>query len=156
VNVARAAIVCMVAVLAAAQPAAKTQRIHTVFIEPFGNKPGAGALRDVFIDKLQRSHKVKITDSRDQADAVIVGSGEMWIKGYMSSNPRIRYVTHESRAVYGGYLSIELKDRQNETLWSYLVTPGKAGAEDAASSMATQMVKKIAPVLEEGPGPRSH
>jgi len=79
------------------------------------------------------------------ADLVLGGGGEIWIRGYRSLNPRSGRLPSDGAPVYGGYLSVELKNKDGVTLWSYLVTP-TADAENVSKDLA----KKIAKHLPEG------
>jgi hypothetical protein len=82
------------------------------------------------------------------ADFVISGMGETYIRGYLSSNPRVRYLNSDARPVYGGYLSIELKNQEGETVWSYLVTPRRFGPEDINQNLAGQMARRLAEQIQ--------
>lgn len=123
------------------------QQIKSVYVDSFGAKPGAKELRASLIAALEKSHKVKVAATPGQADAVLGGSGETWIRGYYSLNPRVRYVTSDAHAVYDGFLSVELKSPHEETLWSYLVTPRHFGQERIDRNLADQMAKKILAAL---------
>jgi len=129
------------------QAAPPLPEIRTLYIASFGDNNGARSLRESLVRKLRSNPKLSIVDNPGQADAVIGGSGEIWVKGYYSLNPRIRFNTHDAHPVYGGYLSVELKDRNKETIWSYLATP-PSGSEDAAGNMTSQMAKRLAAFLE--------
>lgn len=134
----------------AGQPGVSLQQIKSVYVDSFGAKPGARELRASLIAALEKSHKLKVAAAAGQADAVLSGSGETWIRGYYSLNPRVRYVTSDAHAVYGGFLSVELKSPREETLWSYLVTPRHFGPEQIDRNLADQMAKKILAALSSG------
>src|ERR1700728_4365022 len=51
--------------------------------------------------------------------------------------------------VYGGYVAVELRNKQGVTLWSDLVTPGPS-SEDAAKDLAKLIAKHVAYTLELG------
>jgi len=85
-----------------------------------------------------------VAETPETADAALTGSGAVWIKGYYSLNPRARSVGENAHPVYGGYLSVELKGRQNEVLWSYLVTPRRYGPDAISRNLAGQIAKKLA------------
>jgi hypothetical protein len=89
-----------------------------------------------------------VAASPQAADAVIGGTGETWIRGYYSLNPRVRSVGSDAHPIYGGYLSVELKGRGGETLWSYLVTPRRFGPEDIGRNLCGQIVRKLVEVLK--------
>jgi hypothetical protein len=103
-------------------------------VEPFGDNPGASSLR---------TELVRLLAKNSSADFVIAGTGETFIKGYLATNPRVRYLNSDARPVYGGYLSLELKNSDHETVWSYLVTPRRFGPANINHDLASQMVRKL-------------
>jgi hypothetical protein len=125
------------------QNADSLKQVKTVYVAPFGDKPGSGELRASVVARLRKSRAIEVVPDAGHADAVLSGTGEMWIKGYYSLNPRIRNVSSDAHAIYGGYLSVELKGKHNEILWSYLVTPHKGGAGEVSRDLADQLVKQI-------------
>jgi len=127
--------------------AASAQAVKRVYVDPFGNKPGAEKLHDALIEELRKSHQVVVAQSPGEADVVISGTGETWIRGYYTLNPRVRSIT-EAHPIYGGYLSVELKARGGETLWSYLVTPRRFGPEDIGRNLCGQIVHKLLEVVK--------
>jgi hypothetical protein len=133
---------------ARAQTAAALGAVKSVYVEPFANKPGAEGLRADLIAELRKSHRVSVAASPQAADAVIGGTGETWVRGYYSLNPRVRSVGSDAHPIYGGYLSVELKGRGGETLWSYLVTPRRFGPEDIGRNLCGQIVRKLVEVLK--------
>jgi hypothetical protein len=130
-----------------AQSASSLEHVDRIFVGSFGNSAEAQQVRQAFIDELRRHGKPGIADSAAQSDAVLTGSGEVFIKGYYSLNPRARSIGEDAHPVYGGYLSVELKGRQNEILWSYLVTPHRFGSEPIGRNLAAQIVKKLREAL---------
>lgn len=120
-------------------------------MEPFASKPGASNLRSELVKLLARSPGIKLSDDPSSADFVISGTGETFIKGYLGTNPRVRYLNSDAKPVYGGYLSLELKNSTHETVWSYLVTPRRFGPEDINLNLAGQMVRKVAEAIQAQP-----
>jgi hypothetical protein len=120
-----------------------------IFVEPFGDKPGAARLRDEIVTLLGKERSVAIAADTSSADLIVAGSGETYIKGYLGTNPRVRYLNSDARPVYGGFLSVELKGRDQETIWSYLVTPRRFGPEDINRNLAGQMVRKLIEAIQE-------
>ncbi len=116
-------------------------------MEPLAGKQGAEALRNSLISELRKAHRVTVVTAPQDADAVLGGTGETWVRGYYSLNPRVRNVS-DAHPIYGGYLSVELKGRQNETLWSYLVTPNRSGFDDIGRNLAGQIVRKLVEALK--------
>jgi hypothetical protein len=125
------------------QDAAHLGSVRRLFVGSFGEKPGATALRDNVAALLSRSHTVTVVNKSEGADGVLDGTGEVWVKGHYSLNPRQREVNADSQPIYGGYLSVELKGKGDETLWSYLVTPHPHVTGDIHKDLAGHVVKKL-------------
>lgn len=119
------------------------EHVNRVFVGSFGNSAEAQQVRHAVVDDLRRHGKPGVADSEAQSDAVLTGSGEVFVKGYFSLNPRARSIGEDAHPIYGGYISVELKGRQNEILWSYLVTPHRFGPEQIGRNLAAQIVKKL-------------
>lgn len=126
-----------------AQAPASLNDIKNVYVDSFGNKPGAVDLRGKIISELEKSPRFHVVENASEADAVLAGSGEVWVKSYYSLNPRNRSVNSDTQALYAGYLSIELKDKKGETLWSYLATPHSSAAGSVSRNLAKLVVKKL-------------
>ena len=142
------AVLCLCGIYGAGgQTAVSMAAVKSVYVGPFAEKPGAAALRADLISELRKSHRLSVAASPEAADAVITGAGETWIRGYYSLNPRVRN-TSDAYPIYGGYLSIELKGRGGETLWSYLVTPKRFGSEDIGRNLCGQIVRKLVDALK--------
>jgi hypothetical protein len=132
------------------QNAERLRSVKRVFIGSFGEKPGASALRDSVAAMLEKSRGITVVKTPAEADAAVFGTGEVWIKGHFSLNPRQRQVNADSQPIYGGYLSVELKGKGDETLWSYLATPQRDVRGDIHKELAGRVVKKLlAAVAEE-------
>ena len=129
-----------------AQPRAPLARIERLFVEQFPAKNGLGKVRNELVVRLQRLNAFTIVTDRSKADATLSGDGEIWVKGYASLNPRSGRSPRDGTPVYGGYLSVELKDAKNNTLWSYLAAPESASSE-IAKALASQVGKHLADVL---------
>ena len=114
-----------------------------VFVQPFASKSGAPELRSELLKLLSKEPGVAIAGDPSSADFIVSGSGETYVKGYFGTNPRVRYLNSDAKPVYGGFLSVELKTPDGETVWSYLVTPRRFGPEDINQNLAGQMVRKL-------------
>lgn len=125
--------------------------IRTLCVEGFQGKAGSADLRTKVVGRLRALGKFQLVDDPSSADAVLHGTGELWIKGYLSASPHNPSSLHEP--VYGGYLSLQLESRSGETLWSYLVTPGRLRWKSAADDMADRGVRLMATALERGSAP---
>jgi hypothetical protein len=130
-----------------AQTATSLEQVGRVFVGSFGTSAEAQQVQHALIDELRRHGKPEIADSAAKSDAALTGSGEVYVKGYYSLNPRARSVGEDAHPTYGGYISVELKGRQNEVLWSYLVTPHRLGPEPIGRNIATQIVKRLREAL---------
>jgi hypothetical protein len=134
--------------IAAGQPPTR------LFVEPFANRGGA-ALREAVVKLLGERKDIVLAGTAADSDRVLDGQGETYVKGYLSLNPRVRYVNSDSRPVYKGFLSVELKDRNEDPLWSYLATPRRYGPEDVNRNLAAQVVERLLQFLTK-PGSASH
>jgi hypothetical protein len=123
-----------------------------VFVELLGTKSGAVQLRNELVRLLEKDHRVTLVSDASSAEFIISGEGETYIKGYVGTNPRVRYLNADARPVYGGFLSVEVKNRERETIWSYLVTPRRLGSEDVNRNLTGQLVRKLVGAIEEQQG----
>lgn len=119
--------------------------IRNIFVDTFQGKLGADQLRQQVVDRLRQTSKFHLVDNASDADAIVHGSGEIWVEGHVALNPHGS--TRET--VYSGYLSLEVKSKSGETLWSYLVTPGRMYS-DAARDMADHIVRLMVTALMQG------
>jgi len=123
-----------------------------LYVEPFTTKAAPEKLRVDVIAELGRQSGIVLAASESSADAILGGGGEVWIKGYRSLNPRSGRLPAYGTPVYGGYLSVELKNAMGETFWSYLATPETA-SEDVAKELARRIAKHVAAALEQEQAP---
>jgi hypothetical protein len=123
-----------------------------VFVEPLGVKSGAAQLRNELVRLLEKEHRITLVSEPASADFVVSGEGETYIKGYVGTNPRVRYLNGDARPIYGGFLSVEVKNRDHDTIWSYLVTPRRLGSEDISRNLTGQIVRKLVGAIEEQQG----
>lgn len=116
-----------------------------------GDKPAFEEVRSLLIAELRKSKVFTMARSEGDAGAVLSGHGDLWIKGYYSLNPRAGTAPANGQPIYGGYISVELKDRSGDTLWSYLATP-HYGSQNMARDLAKDVVKHLleSPVAKEG------
>jgi hypothetical protein len=121
--------------------AAGGQGVLRIYVEPFANR--GGALHDEVVKLLRHQKAIVVVANPSEADRVLAGRGETHVRGYLARNPRVRYLNNDSRAIYGGFLSVEFKNTSDETLWSYLVTPRRFGSEDINQNLAEQIVAKL-------------
>ena len=135
----------------AKQSAASISQVKKVYVDTLGDKKGANELREALVERLRKSHEVQVVSNAAEADAVITGSGEIWVKGHYNTSARPS--KNNEVPIYGGMLSVELKGKNDETLWSYLVTPSKMRWTSVAQDLAAQTVKKLVETLRNGDKP---
>jgi phosphate transport system substrate-binding protein len=128
-------------------PSAKAAR--RIYVEPFTTRDGSQKLRADVIGELRKQSSVAVTETESAADLLLGGGGEVWVKGYVSLNPRSGRSPSSGQAVYAGYLSVELRNKRGETLWSDLVTPGGA-TEDVFKDLAKRIAKHVGEGMEQG------
>jgi len=132
----------LVCLLFCALPGA-AQNVRNVFVDSFGDKPGSSELRQQVTAELRKSQNFHVVDTPAQADLVLSGTGEVWVKSHYSLNPRNRSVNSDAQGVYTGYLSAELKDKKGETVWSYLAAPHSSGSRGVSRILARLVVRKM-------------
>jgi hypothetical protein len=134
----------------AAQTATNLKDVQRIYLNSFGSKPGASELRDRVAAEIGKSHTLRVVANPAEADAVLGGDGEVWVKGHFSMNPRDRSI-NDAQTVYAGYLSVELQGKKNDTLWSYLATP-HAASHDVNRDLARVVVKKLTGAIQAEAG----
>ena len=139
------------------EPAFAWQGSHSatrrLYVEPFTTKSGAERLREDVTAELRKLTSFSIVAVEEKADLVLGGGGEIWIKGYRSFSPRSHMkMPANGIPIYGGYLSVELKNRQGLTVWSYLATPD-AASEDVSKGIAKRIAKHLVAALAEAEVP---
>jgi hypothetical protein len=117
-------------------------KIKRIYVDSFGSTGGMNDFKKVMSARLRKSHEWEVVDTPDKADATLEGRGEIWIRGYYSLNPRAGTSPANGQPVYGGYVSVELKDTRGETLWSYLATL-HSDSTNACRDLSGQVVKHL-------------
>jgi len=125
----------------------KLAGIKRIYVAPFPAKSGSVKLREDLMAELRRLGSPAVAATESDADAILSGDGETWIKGYRSLNPRSGRLPSDGQPVYAGFLSVELADTRGETIWSYLVTLGPA-SENISKDLAKQIAKRLAEALK--------
>jgi phosphate ABC transporter phosphate-binding protein len=157
---ARIFLYCMAALIAVCAPAqaapadspAQTPASgRKIFVDTFQGKLGSAQLRDKVIARLRESHEVTIVAGAQDADIIVHGAGEIWLKGYVAINPHPTASVRQP--VYGGYLSLELQNRNGAVLWSYLVTPGRLHWSGVGQDMAGHIVRLMLAALRQAGSP---
>ena len=136
--------VTLAALLATTALAWQAPPARHLYVEPFTTKDGAEKLRDDVTAELRKLSSVSLAANETDADLILGGGGEIWVRGYRSLNPRSGESPSNGTPVYGGYLSVELRDKAGVTLWSYLVTPNATNGDASSKNLATQIAKHVA------------
>lgn len=139
-------IVLLLCLLASLSAAAQGSGTRHVYVDIPGAQAGANELRDELIAQLRRTGAVALVEQRSAADVILAGNGEIWVKGYVSLNPRSGRSLSNARALYSGFLSVELKDAKGRILWSDLVNP-HAPSETLAKDLSKQVARHVADAL---------
>jgi phosphate transport system substrate-binding protein len=133
--------------LAWAQTGSGARRLY---VEAFATKEGAEKLREDVTAELRKLNSVSLVPTESNADLTLGGGGEIWIRGYRSFNPRSHMkLPTNGVPIYGGYLSVELKNKKGVTVWSYLATPATA-SEDISKDLSKRIAKHLAEALSLG------
>jgi phosphate transport system substrate-binding protein len=143
-------LLCLGSRLARGQHASALSQVKTVYVQDFEGGEGAALLHDGLVQRLSQPRfqtRFQIVSSREAADAFLKGSGHVWIRAYISTS--VRTPQRDRRAVYGGYLSLELVGARGEPLWSWLVTPGKLTWNNIVDDLAGHAAKRL---LEDAEG----
>ena len=126
-----------------------TKAAKRLYVEVFATKVDAEKLREDVTAELQKFSSVSLVPDESSADLVLGAGGEVWIRGYRSFSPRNHIkVPSNGTPIYGGYLSVELKNKRGITVWSHLVTPS-GGSEDFSKDLSKQIAKNLAEALSQ-------
>jgi phosphate ABC transporter phosphate-binding protein len=126
---------------ACGQTTAQLSQVKTIYVEPLAGYSGAQKLRESLVKRLAKSGRYKVVNDAASADAVMKGTGTLWVRGYSAIN--VREPASNQVPMYGGYLSVQLNFRNGDPLWSYLVTPGKPGWKTIVDDMTATLVKQL-------------
>jgi phosphate transport system substrate-binding protein len=141
-----------------AQTVQSLSQIRRIFVEPLGEGTLGSEFRDRVIDRLRKDGHLTVVEAREQADAVMSGSGEVWVTGYVSVSPRTASTTKQT--VFSGFLSARVVGSNNEVLWSYLVTPRKVEwggiVHDLADNLTTKLLEAREKTIEAAATTRPH
>ena len=135
-----------------AQAAEQLSQVKKLYVDSLGTDAYAAGMHEELVRRLRKSHAVQVVSNPQQADALIKGTGRVWVTGYASLSPHTRGL---SQPTFEGYLSAELVGKNGETLWSYLVSPSKFSWNGISDDLARQLASKLLAALkgEEQPQP---
>lgn len=134
------------------QSAETLSQVTRVYVGSLGDKQGAADIRDKLRQRLRKSRDIEVVGSPSEADAIVTGTGEIWVKGYISANPKRSSYSHEP--VYDGYLSVDLQGKGDKTLWSYRATPGKFLWHGVTQDLVSRVAKQLLADLKQNAGIR--
>lgn len=129
-----------------AQSAETLSQVKKVYVESFGQDEAAGNLREKTIQQLRKNKRLEVIATPNGADAIVKGNGSIWLVGYTSTNPRAP--SSARQPILHGFLSIEVVGKNDEPLWSYLVTARKLRARSITDDLAEQVVTRLSAALE--------
>src|SRR5277367_3401642 len=132
----QAAVILAAGRSAQAQTAETLSQVRKVYIESFGRGDAATGLRAEAIKQIRKNGRLEVVTSPTEADAIVKGNVSIWATGSVSAEPRAS--SNSSVRVFHGFLSVEIDGRNNEPLWSYLVTPSKFRTGTIIQDLANQ------------------
>jgi len=143
---------CLAALLFLAAPAhAQTadalNQIRKIYVDTFTGKLGGPDLQQRIINSLRKNSSLEVVADPSHADALLKGTGESWVRAYISVSTRASANTKSP--VYGGYLSAQITGKDGETLWSYLVTPNRYSTSDIREDLAEQLTRRMLAALHD-------
>jgi phosphate transport system substrate-binding protein len=127
-----------------AQTADSLSQLRKIYIDTSAARPDPTEMRQHLIDSLRNDHSLEIITDQTHADAILKVSSEIWVKAYISVNPR---VPGNKYPVYGGFLSAQLIGKGGDTFWSYLVTPSKYASTGIHQDLSDQLIKNLLATL---------
>jgi phosphate transport system substrate-binding protein len=122
-------------------------QVKKIYVEPLGQGKLGDEFRERVIARLRKDGRFDIVESSAAADAVMSGTAQIWVTGYVSTTPRSPSTS--KHAVYTGFLSARVTSKSNEVLWSYLVTPRKFAWGGIVHDLADNLASKLLDAEEE-------
>jgi phosphate transport system substrate-binding protein len=131
---------------AQAQIADALSQVKTIYIDTTGARPDAAEMRKHLVESLRKDHTLTVVTEQSQSDAILKATSEIWVKAYLSVNPR---APGNKYPVYGGFLSAQLIGKDGDALWSYLVTPSKYASSGIHQDLSDQLIKNLLATLHD-------
>jgi hypothetical protein len=125
------------------QSAESLSQVERVFVDSLGAEEGATELRDALIKALGKYSDIRVVATASEADAVIRGSGKIWVTGSMRVGPHGGI----SQKTWDGYLQVELVGKRNKTLWTFRTTPSSFPWNGIVRDLASHLAKNLMAVL---------
>jgi hypothetical protein len=126
---------------AGAQSVDSLSQVKALYVEAFTGGGAAAELHDNLVHRLAKSSRFRLVQSSKDADAIVEGTGQIWVRGYITTNPRAPQTNRH--AVFGGYLSLEVVDGNGQPLWSWLVTPSRFAWNSIVDDLVGHAVKQL-------------
>jgi len=123
-----------------AEAAESLSQVKKIYVDSLGTDNGAAKMRERLVQRLRKSHEVQVVADPKESDALIKGTGRIWITGRTSLSPHSHSA---SQPTFGGFLSVEVVGKDGSTLWSYLVSPSNFPWNSISDDLARQMVSKL-------------
>ncbi len=136
------------ALAASAERVDSLAQVKTIYVGAFTGGQEAAHLRESFLRRLAHG-RFQLAQSPQSADAILAGTAQIWVKGYVAINPRTP--STDRQAVYAGYLSVEVTSADGQPLWSWLVTPGKLTWSNIVDDLATRAARRLLDAAEAAP-----
>lgn len=127
------------------QTAESLSQVKTVYVDSLGTEEGATELRDAMMKALRKNRGIQVVATASEADAVIMGSGKIWITGSIHVGPHGGL----SQKSYSGYLQVELMGKGGKTLWSFHATPSRFPWNGVVWDLASRVVKYLMETLRQ-------
>lgn len=127
------------------QTAESLSQVRKIFVDSLGTEEGGTELRNALIKALRKNKSIQIVETANEADAVIKGTGKIWVTGYIHVGPH----GGMSEATYDGYLQAVLKGKDDKTLWSRRVTPSKFPWNGIVPDLAGHFANELSEALRQ-------
>jgi phosphate ABC transporter phosphate-binding protein len=129
-----------------AQSATGLKQVKTLYVDSLGNGKSAVAMRDYIEHRLRKNHELRIATDPHEADAILKGTTRIWAIGRDSLSPR----SHRPvEALFEGFVSVEMVGKNNETIWSYLVTPSRFPWGGITDDLGRQVISRLLTAIKE-------
>jgi phosphate transport system substrate-binding protein len=135
-----------------AQTAERLSQVRKLYVDSFGRSKESVELRDHLLRRLEKSPHIAIVGNLKEADAEVKGTGQIWSTGRVTLSPRSHSATESTLE---GFLSVEVIGRNNQTLWSYLVTPSKFPWDGITDDLARQLASRLIEDIAERGAPQN-
>lgn len=122
-------------------------QVSKIYVEPLGHGKTGEEFRNRIVNRLRKNGGLVLVESADQADAVMTGTAEVWVTSHVALSPRSPSTTQH--AVYSGFLSVRITAKDNQVLWSYLVTPSKFAWRGIVNDLADNLTDKFLEARKE-------